>query len=174
MIPAIAQIAGGLRQTAGQAAQTALGYAGVNFNYAQLDQREREMAAQYGLDKILKTAEAQHYLTGGKAGGLTGPQWVEAMGKMTNILNDINKPSSDKAGNLARIRIFNSMNEALGSPLPPIPLQGEGAPGKVSALTQLYRGVVGGPKVSDYTTQPGAGSLGMPWPSITPLQGAQP
>lgn len=164
MIPAMAKIAGGLQQSAGQAAQTGLGYANLNFNYAQLDQNERKMAAEYGLDKMLKTAEAMKYASGG-AGQLTGQAWLDGMQKLPQILNDINKNTSDKAGNIARIRLFNATNAALGSPVPMLPLEGEGAPTKVPVIDQMGRSLFGGPKVSDYLQ---GGGQSMPWPTMTP------
>lgn len=161
MIPTMAKIAGGLQQSAGQAAQTAVGMANVNLGYANLDHEERKMAAYYGLDKLLKTAEAQKYARG--AGGLTGAQWIEGMKGLTGILNDINKNTSDEASNMARRRVFNAMNQELGSPLPMLPIAGEGAPGKVGLPTQLFRGITGmGPGLGD------AGG-GLAWPTMTPM-----
>lgn len=171
-VPFMAQVQAGQRMAAPQAANVALGYAGIaqqdrglNFNYAQLDQREREMAANYGLDKMLKTAEAMKYTSGaGGAGGLTGAAWLDGMQKLPNILNDINKNTSDTAGNLARIRVYNSLNQALGSPVPMLPLVGEGAPGKLGLLDQMRNWAVGGPKLGNYTAE-GA------WPTMTPTTG---
>lgn len=156
LVTPMARIGAGVQQTAGQAAQIGLGYANVNLGYGQLDQAERKMAADYGLDKMLKEAEAQHYVTGGKGAGLTGQAWLEGMQKLPNILNDINKNTSDKAGNMARIRVYNSMNAALGAPVPMLPIEGEGSPSKVGVFQQFMRGMTGGPT--------------MPWPTM----GAQP
>lgn len=142
MIPGIAKIQGGLGMTAGQAAQVGLGYAGVNFNYAQLDQSERKMAADYGLDKMLKTAEAAKYGRGG-VGGMTGQAWLDGMAKLPNILNDINKNSSDPASNAARKRVYNTLATALGQDQLVLPMQGDASPGKVGMLNQLLRGLTG-------------------------------
>ena len=159
MIPTMALIAGGLQQSAGQAAQTAVAREGINFQYAQLDHEERKFAAYYGLDKMLKTAEAQK--AAGAAGGLTGAAYFEALKSMTGILNDINKNTSDEASNMARRRLYNHTNAMLGNPLPPLPIAGEGAPGKVGLPTQLWRGVTG--------MGPGLGGTegGIAWPIMT-------
>ena len=165
----MSQVAAGQRMSAPQAAQIGVGMANVNLGYANLDTEERKWTAYYGLDKLLKTAEAMKYASGG-AGQLTGQAWLEGMQKLPSILNDINKNTSDKAGNIARIRIYNATNAALGSPVPMLPLAGEDAPSKVEVSTQMYRGLFGGPKVSDYLA-PGAGTGSMPWPTMTPSFG---
>lgn len=161
MIPKIAAIQGGMAMTAGQQAQVGLGYGQLNATYAQLDQNERKMAADYGLDKMLKEAEAQHYLTGGKGAGLTGQAWVEALQKQGNLLNDINKNSSDRAGNMARIRIYNATNEALGNPLPALPIEGDAAPGKTGLMTQIWRSTAGNSPTLDNLMPPPAAPA---WP----------
>lgn len=172
LVPFIAKTTAGAAMTVPQSAQIgiqqgqlAVSRGQLNFNYAQLDQEERKMAAYYGLDKMLKTAEAQKYANGGAggAGGLTGAQWIDGMRGMTNILNDINKNTSDAAGNIARKRVFNSINEALGNPLPAIPLEGPGSPGKVGFFQQFLSGA----------GLTGAGSPS-PWPTMTPAFGGQP
>lgn len=144
MVNPMAQIGAGLRQTAAQQAQIGLGYANVAVDqernrqgWAGLDQAERKMAAEYGLDKLKLGMMGQK---GAAGGGLTGDDWLKAVTTMPTLLNDINKNTSDKAGNMARIRLFNMLNFQTGSTVPMLPLEGPGAPGKTGLLQQFFTG----------------------------------
>jgi hypothetical protein len=175
-IPFMAKAQAGQVMTAPQQAQIGLGYANVavakegnRLQWANLEQDERKMAADYGLRKIMAEADAMKAAggAGGAAGGLTGAAWLDGMQKLPQILNDINKNTSDKAGNMARINVYNTLAHSLGQDHLIIPYSGEGAPGKVSTFQQFTRGLgINRPGIEN---TPGASApSAMPWPTMTP------
>lgn len=170
LVPFMAKTTAGAALTAPQAAANtvALGQLGVaqgqlSVGWASLDQNERKLAADYGLDKMLKSAQAAKAL--GLGGSLTGQEKIEATKAMSTIINDINNPRSDAQGNKGRIRIFNALADETGQPWLKLPDPGgaAGTPGSSSAFSQFYQGLSGfGPRV------PG-GPLA-PLPTVAPNQ----
>lgn len=155
LVPQMARIGAGAELSAPQAAQNtiaqgqlAVANIGASQGWAQLDQNERKMAAEYGLDRILKMAQAQRAL--GLGGGLQGQERLDAMKAMSSIINDINNPRSDAQGNKGRIRIFNSLADETGQPWLKLPDPGgqQETPKNAGAFHQFMQGLSGfGPGV---------------------------
>lgn len=155
LVPFIARTTAGAQLTAPQAAQNtiaqgqlAVANIGASQGWAQLDQNERRMAAEYGLDKMLKSAQAAKAL--GAGGGLTGQEKLDAIKTMSTIINDINNPRSDEQGNKGRIRIFNTLADETGQPWLKLPDPGgsAGTPANQGAFHQFMQSLSGlGPRV---------------------------
>lgn len=175
LVPRMARIGAGAELSAPQAAQNtiaqgqlAVANIGASQGWAQLDQNERKMAAEYGLDKMLKSAQAAKAL--GAGGGLTGQEKLDAIKTMSTIINDINNPRSDEQGNKGRIRIFNTLADETGQPWLKLPDPGgsTGTPANQGAFHQFMQSLSGlGPGVPRGPVAPLPQQAPINQPSIT-------
>lgn len=152
MVPGMASIGAGQSLSAPQAANLGVQQNQLAQGWAGLEQKDREMALTYGLNRDKLNAKL------GPGGILTGQEWLDAVTKLPAILNDMNSPKADKVSNQARAKVYNLLVDITG----------------VGADKKLNFGDVGGgasPIHNFISGFMGNGASPTPWPTMSaPVQ----